>query len=128
LTEVRGSKDFLAVSAAFKRMQNILTQAAEKGDLPLRVPHGGTLYQAEADLEEASTEIGKKLLAFALNRSYVAAFEAIATLRPLVDNYFDQVMILDPNPLVRQTRLWMLSVIVGDIRRIADLSEIVVSG
>ena len=128
LTEVRGSEDFLAVSAAFKRMKNILAQAAEKGDLPLDIPHGGTLYPAEADLEQGSIEVGKKLATFARNRDYVAAFEAIATLRPLVDKYFDQVMILDPNPLIRQTRLWMLSVIVTDIRRIADLSEIVVAG
>ena len=31
VTAVRGSDDFAAVSAAFKRMKNILTQAAEKG-------------------------------------------------------------------------------------------------
>jgi len=31
VTAVRGSEDFTAVSAAFKRMKNILAQAAEKG-------------------------------------------------------------------------------------------------
>ena len=31
VTAVRGSADFAAISAAFKRMKNILTQAAEKG-------------------------------------------------------------------------------------------------
>ena len=33
LTAVRGSEDFAAISAAFKRMKNILRQAAEKGEL-----------------------------------------------------------------------------------------------
>ncbi len=31
VTAVRGSEDFAAVSAAFKRMKNILAQATEKG-------------------------------------------------------------------------------------------------
>ena len=31
VTAVRGSEDFAAVSAAFKRMKNILAQAEEKG-------------------------------------------------------------------------------------------------
>ena len=34
VTAVRGSDDFAAVSAAFKRMKNILAQAKEKGELP----------------------------------------------------------------------------------------------
>ena len=126
LTEVRGSEDFLAVSAAFKRMKNILAQAAEKGDLPGRAG-GGTIHAVEADLEEAAEEVGKKSRQCAEDRNYAAAFEAIATLRPLIDRYFEEVMVLDPNPAVRQTRLFLLWVIVSDIRRIADLSEIVTS-
>ena len=34
VTAVRGSEDFAAVSAAFKRMKNILAQAEEKGEVP----------------------------------------------------------------------------------------------
>ena len=34
VTAVRGGEDFLAVSAAFKRMKNILAQAVEKGEMP----------------------------------------------------------------------------------------------
>ena len=33
LTAVRGSEDFVAISAAFKRIKNILRQAAEKGEI-----------------------------------------------------------------------------------------------
>jgi glycyl-tRNA synthetase beta chain len=52
----------------------------------------------------------------------------IATLRPHVDRFFEEVMVLDPDPAVRQPRLVLLAAIVDDIRRIADLSEIVVAG
>ena len=48
VTAVRGSADFAAVSAAFKRMKNILSQAKEKGELPQGEDgHGGTSQPAQ---------------------------------------------------------------------------------
>jgi len=128
LTAVRGSEDFLAVSAAFKRMKNILTQAREKGDVPNKGPLGGVLYPAEQSLMDAAEKVRLEVNRYAAYKNYVSAFESIATLRPHVDQYFQDVMILDPNPSVREMRLLLLSVIVSDIRQIADISEIVTAG
>jgi glycyl-tRNA synthetase beta chain len=128
LTQVRGSEDFIAVSAAFKRMKNILTQAKERGDIAKSGTHGGTLYPAEAILMDAAEEVRRSVNGYVAYQNYVSAFEAIATLRPYVDKYFEDVMVLDPNPIVRGTRLFLLSVIVSDILAIADLSEIVTAG
>ena len=61
-------------------------------------------------------------------REYVSALESIATLRPEVDAFFDQVMIMDPDPNVRARRLLMLQRIVGTFSGIADFSEIVIAG
>jgi glycyl-tRNA synthetase beta chain len=128
VTAVRGSDDFAAVSAAFKRMKNILAQAAEKGELALSVPHGGTAHMAEMDLLDAAGETAKLVNARIREGNYVAALKEIATLRPHVDRFFEEVMVFDPNPNVRRTRINMLATIVGDFRRIADLSEIVTAG
>lgn len=127
LTAVRGSEDFLAVSAAFKRMKNILAQAKEKGYF-LKEGSRLTLISAEQELVDASAAVGKHLIEYIEQRDYVPAFELIATLRPQVDRYFDAVMVLDPDPIVRGNRLLLLSMIVNDILKIADLSEIVVAG
>ena len=127
LTEVRDSQDFLDVCAAYKRMKNILLQAKSAGDFPSSGEvHGGTLYPAEVALGDAAEEVGKLSKNLATTDEYVAAFRAIARLKPHVDNYFDQVLVNDPNPIVRYSRLILLSAIVGDIRSIADLSEIVI--
>jgi glycyl-tRNA synthetase beta chain len=129
LTAVRGSEDFLAVSAAFKRMKNILTQAAETGELKVVFQGGGgTADLAEVALWDAAEHVEAEVKALTAKHEYVAALERIATLRPLVDEFFEQVMVLDPNPIVRRTRLAILSAIVGTIRSIADLSEIVAAG
>jgi glycyl-tRNA synthetase beta chain len=128
VTAVRSSEDFAAVSAAFKRMKNILAQAEEKGELKDSVPHAGTLHPAEVDLADAAEETRNTVSDRIAVGEYVAALQAIAALRPHVDRFFDEVMVFDPNPHIRRTRLNMLSAIVGDFRRIADLSEIVTQG
>ena len=129
VTAVRGSEDFAAVSAAFKRMKNILAQAGEKGELPAKdAVEGGAAHPAEMALNEQAGEVGQTVKRLADKREYVSALESIATLRPEVDAFFDQVMIMDPDPSVRARRLLMLQRIVGTFSGIADFSEIVVAG
>jgi glycyl-tRNA synthetase beta chain len=129
VTAVRGSDDFAAVSAAFKRMKNILAQASEKAELPAKdAVEGGAAHPAEMALNEQAGEVGQKVKQLADKREYVSALESIATLRPEVDAFFDQVMIMDPDPSVRARRLLMLQRIVGTFSGIADFSEIVVAG
>jgi glycyl-tRNA synthetase beta chain len=129
LTAVRGSADFEAVSASFKRMKNILSQAKEKGELPTREEgQGGTIHPAQLELVTKEEEIADEVKKMAERREYKGALEAIATLRPSVDAFFDQVMVMDPDPKVRASRLWLLTKIVGNFSGIADFSEIVVAG
>jgi glycyl-tRNA synthetase beta chain len=127
VTAVRGSADFEAVSAAFKRMKNILAQAkaefSEEGD-----PEAGPAHLAEMELSNKAGDVGQQVKDFADKRQYVSALESIATLRPEVDAFFDNVMIMDPDPRVRRRRLLMLQRIVRTFSGIADFSEIVVAG
>ena len=129
LTAVRGSADFEAVSASFKRMKNILSQAKEKGELPTREEgQGGPIHPAQLELVTKEEEIADQVKKMAERREYKGALEAIAALRPSVDAFFDQVMVMDPDPKVRASRLWLLTKIVGNFSGIADFSEIVVTG
>jgi glycyl-tRNA synthetase beta chain len=127
VTAVRGSEDFAAVSAAFKRMKNILAQAAEKGDLPRgHDDEASGAHPTEMILTEQAGQIGEDVKE--LGRNYVVALETIATLRPYVDAFFDQVMIMDPDEKIRHRRLRMLERILRTFSGIADFSEIVTQG
>jgi glycyl-tRNA synthetase beta chain len=129
VTAVRGSEDFAAVSAAFKRMKNILAQAEEKGIVPQWNRAGGSAVEpALAALERAAELAGVRVGELSKSHEYAALFETIAGLRPHVDRFFDEVMVMDPNPAVRDSNLKLLSVIVSDVQQIADLSEIVTAG
>ncbi|WP_263384088.1 glycine--tRNA ligase subunit beta [Granulicella arctica] len=129
VTAVRGSADFAAVSAAFKRMKNILAQAAEKGIAPAASVEAGLLTEpTEQVLAERSAALAGRVGALREAGSYVAALEAIATLRPQVDAFFEAVMVMAPDEAVRANRLALLARVLGDFSGIADFSEIVVAG
>jgi glycyl-tRNA synthetase beta chain len=129
VTAVRGSDDFAAVSAAFKRMKNILLQATEKG-----IAAGSNVDVAllteptEKALAEKSAELAGRVKALGGEKNYTAALETIATLRPQVDAFFDAVMVMAPDAAVRANRLALLQRVLGDFSGIADFSEIVVAG
>ena len=129
VTAVRGSADFEAVSAAFKRMKNILAQAAENG-----IGHGAqveaTLLRdaAEVALADKAAEVTPGVAGLRAAGDYQGALELIATLRPQVDRFFEAVMVMDPDEAVRGNRLALLGRVLGDFGGIADFGEIVVAG
>jgi glycyl-tRNA synthetase beta chain len=129
VTSVRGSEDFAAVSAAFKRMKNILSQANEKG-IAIKPDVDAALLTepTEKALSERSTELAGRVKAFGAEGNYRAALQQIATLRPQVDAFFDAVMVMAPDEAVRANRLALLERVLGDFSGIADFSEIVVAG
>jgi len=129
VTAVRGSEDFAAVSAAFKRMKNILAQAEEKG-----IAAGGSVAAsllgdaAERALAERSAAVAEQVKSLSARSDYRAALEGIATLRGPVDAFFDAVMVMAPEPEIRANRLALLRRVLKDFSGIADFSEIVTAG
>ncbi len=124
LTTVRGSEDFAAVSAAFKRIKNILRQAAEKG-FALGSPKSVMLAPEAQRLADASAALAPRVAALREQRTYVAALTLIATLRPVVDTFFDKVMVLDPDAAIRGAHLALIDEVLRSFSGIADFSEIV---
>ena len=128
VTAVRGSEDFLAVSAAFKRMKNILDQARSKGDtVGENVLPGLLTDPAEQSLATQGLAIAQEVQSLQQQREYSAALARIATLRPVVDAFFEKVMVMAPEPAVRANRLALLARTLADFSKIADFSEIVAS-
>ena len=124
-----GTDDFPAVSAAFKRMGNILAQAREKGiEVPAQVEESLLLEPEETALAERASDLAGQVDAMRAAGEYEGALRAIAGLRPQVDAFFEAVMVMAPEPQVRGNRLALLARVVGDFSRIADFSEIVTAG
>ncbi len=124
LTAVRGSEDFAAISAAFKRIKNILRQAEEK-KFALGSPKDVPLSAEAQLLADAAAALAPEVATLRQLRSYNEALALIATLRPAVDAFFDKVMVLDPDPAVRGAHLGLIDGVLRGFSGIADFSEIV---
>jgi glycyl-tRNA synthetase beta chain len=124
LTAVRGSEDFAAISAAFKRIKNILRQAEEK-KFALGSANDVTLSAEAQRLADEAAALAPKVAKLRQERAYGEALALIATLRPAVDAFFDKVMVLDPDPRVRGAHLGLIDEVLRGFSGIADFSEIV---
>jgi glycyl-tRNA synthetase beta chain len=120
---------FLAVAAAFKRMRNILEQATDR-DEQVAETVDAALFRDEAEraLNETGAAVAEDVQSLAAAREYGPALIAIAGLRPVVDAFFDRVMVMAPEPEIRANRLALVGRTVKDFSRIADFSEIVTAG
>jgi len=124
LTAARESADFAAISAAFKRIKNILRQAEEK-KFVVGSPKDVKLAPEAQILADAANSLAPEVAKLRDQRGYGEALAAIATLRPVVDAFFDKVMVLDPDPAVRGANLGLIDEVLRRFSDIADFSEIV---
>jgi glycyl-tRNA synthetase beta chain len=111
LQKIRATPDFEPLAASFKRIKNILRQAEFSG----------------GDFSPSLLEPGPENDLFdEINRAAGQPIEnAIGALRPIVDRYFDKVLVNAPDAAVRYNRLAMLHGLLEQFRTFADFSEIV---
>jgi glycyl-tRNA synthetase beta chain len=124
LSAARESADFAAISAAFKRIKNILSQAGEKG-FAIEVATSASLAPEAQQLADAAAALAPQVARLRQERAYGEALALIATLRPVVDTFFDKVMVLDPDPALRGAHLGLIEGVLSGFSGIADFSEIV---
>jgi glycyl-tRNA synthetase beta chain len=112
----------ISLAAANKRIANILRKAGELQHKDVDVeclkdPAEVRLFDAMRSLKEAvTTALGQ--------REYANALGRLAQLRPPVDAFFEQVMVMDEDPRLRANRLALLAQLHGLFIGIADLSRL----
>ncbi|HEY6123711.1 MAG TPA: glycine--tRNA ligase subunit beta, partial [Steroidobacteraceae bacterium] len=108
-----------SLTAANKRIANILKKA-ETGTGTVDV--SALLEPAEKQLHEALAAMVPEVERAVAKRDYAAALTRLATLRPVVDGFFDGVMVNAEDPALRRNRLALLAQVRHQFTRIADLS------
>lgn len=125
LAEVRHTPDFEALAVSFKRIRNILDQSGtaeslDGANLDLALLEGG----AEMDLHASLQPVAEKIAERNAERDYATSLRAIATLRPALDRYFDDVLVMAEDEAVRRNRLVFLASMLRALSTIADFSLI----
>jgi glycyl-tRNA synthetase beta chain len=116
---------FEATAAAFKRIANILAQAAQK-NLPAVGLHEELLRTPAEQALRAALDRSRSRVSAALEEreDYLSAYAALADLRPEVDKFFDEVMVMDPDPAQRDNRLALLRALHELFAPLADFSRL----
>ena len=126
VTKVRPSADFESISVAFKRAKNILRQAQDTSKAVAAHLNADALYEpAERELAAQIPLAAKAVETLRAQKNYETALLEISKLRPAVDTFFDKVMVMADDELVRANRLALLQTLVKEFTTIADFSEMV---
>ncbi len=119
---VRQTENFEPLAASFKRIRNILRQAGwQEGEVReerLEALEEKALYE---EMQRVLAEVAR----LRESEDYIQALQAVATLRPAVDAFFDKVLVNAPDPGVRANRLALIGRLFREVSSIADFSEIV---
>ncbi len=110
-----------ALAAANKRIQNIL----KKTDAPSGSADPALMQEsAERDLLAAVNQLAPRVTALLLNEDYTGALTQLAGARQAVDSFFDGVMVMVDEPLMRNNRLALLKSLGDLMNQVADISKL----
>jgi glycyl-tRNA synthetase beta chain len=121
LQEFQGHEAAVALAAANKRIANILrkqSQAVTEVDAKL------LQEDAEIELYQQLKSLDDGVGALFAGAHYLEGLEQLAQLRPAVDRFFDEVMVMSDDPALQNNRLALLDELLQSFRRVADLSRI----
>jgi len=123
LQAFRQNPEFEPISVAFKRVDNILKDFPE-GQVDVNLLAHDAEIKLFSSLENIKLRVEKGIA----EKDFNAALNKLAGLRPPVDAFFDNVMVMDKDEKIRYNRLSLLSEISALFHKIADFSKIVTAG
>ena len=110
-----------ALAAANKRIRNILKKTdAASDDIDIAL----FAEAAERDLHQAMTGMKAQVDLALEGLDYTGALKALASVRNQVDRFFDEVMVMAEEPLLRQNRLALLNQLGRTMNCVADIAEL----
>jgi glycyl-tRNA synthetase beta chain len=127
LHEFRAGSSWEDLVTVFTRPSNLARQLPAQAAVEVagHAPGGVSpaLFQAEAEpaLFAAWQEVADKVAAAIEAKRYGDALAVLAGLRPVVDRYFDDVLVMAEDEAVRINRLRQLAAVAATVRRVAWL-------
>ncbi|MBF0152938.1 MAG: glycine--tRNA ligase subunit beta [Magnetococcales bacterium] len=128
LREFKKLPSYPALVAANKRIVNILRQPeAQPVETALASDAQGVILEnpAEQGLQEAIKKLDTVVTTQAAREEYQAALDSLASLRDVIDRFFDDILVMDPDPMIRRRRVALLARVRDMFTRVADVSRLV---
>lgn len=122
LAEIKQRPDFVPLAVAFKRVANI----QEKGQVGAEPTVDPALFAEDAERRLAAEveRVHGEVVALRAARDYSAVLRAVAGLKPAVDAFFDDVLVMAEDAAVRANRLALMRRVGTLFADVADFRKI----
>jgi glycyl-tRNA synthetase beta chain len=125
---IRKTKNFLPLAVSFKRIRKILEKAGPPAQWKLDEVRVNLFTEdAERELHSQAGKLAAEADQHKRQGRYREALQGIAGLRPVVDRFFEKVMVMAEDEQIRKNRLTLLANLFSEFSKLADFSEIVVT-
>jgi glycyl-tRNA synthetase beta chain len=122
LREFNALPEAAKLAAANKRISNILKKTSTT--IPVTCSSKLLKIPAEVSLYKALEGITPELNAAYEKRQFVELLKALVSLSAPIDQFFADVMVMDPNPELRDNRLALLQQLHQKMNLVADLGKL----
>ena len=122
LREFNALAEATQLAAANKRISNILKKTTTA--IPVKCSSKLLQIPAEATLHKALESITPTLNTAYEKRQFVELLKALVALSTPIDQFFADVMVMDPNPELRDNRLALLQQLHQKMNLVADLGKL----
>jgi glycyl-tRNA synthetase beta chain len=125
LSEIRKNPDFQAITVAVKRVSNILKKNGKGSTFIVNEklfdsPVEKELYAELAKVSSIEKDIAKNPTV----DNFKLALNSVVALKPVIDNFFDNIMVMVDNNEVKKNRLNLLNNLKGFVCLIGDLNHL----
>jgi len=121
INDVKDGEDFAVIATSYKRINNILKKS-DWNDSGYNPELFQTFY--EQKLDEMIKTSGAQIEDLVKNEKYRQAIEVLLKFRVPVDEFFDNVMVMDKDENVKHNRLSLLCGLKNVFDIVADLSQV----
>jgi len=121
LSQLRNLPDYENVIMVFKRVGNIIPENLKFSNANVNL----LVSQSEKELYKKFIEIKDKFKQFIENKNYDKALGLLLELKPYIDRFFDNVMIMVEDEKLKNNRLSLLKEINDLFRNIADFTKLI---
>ena len=111
-----------ALSAANKRIVNILRKSG--GEAAAGIDVSRLTEGAERELWQSFETLAPEVDRHLSSGDYTSALRTLASAKPVVDRFFDDVMVMVDDADVRANRLALLARVASTMNRVADISKL----
>lgn len=125
LKSAKQKGDFSSIAAAFKRINNIVSQAKKQN---IEIPENINEDLLKDDTEQALFKAGRnaktEVDGYIAKAEYDKVFDKVLELKPVIDNFFEKVMVMDNDENLKKNRIALLNRIKNIFVSFVDFSAL----